>query len=118
MPNLGGITQSPIDVSDRALRAWNLIQRDPSSVTLLRQGAKLDPQTMRVELSSGGRTNDMPVGLIGTQIVVLFGIKDHPTLPDTDIKRLDRAVIDNKEYTIDVLIDAPGEVQAFGSVKS
>lgn len=119
MPNFGNLSPvgQIIDAGNRAIRAWSRIHRKPSEITLLRDGQALDPQTMRVEIASGGSNVNLPTGTIGVQSIVIYGVKDHPNVdvPDTDIRRLDRVVIDNKEYTVEVLITTqPGEVQAFG----
>lgn len=115
MPNLGGITQRPINGADRAIRAWNRIQRDPSSVSFIRGGVKGPAQTVRIEISNGGRGANSPLGNVGNQAIVIFGVKDHPSEADTDMKRLDRIMVEGKEYTIDVIVTPPGEVQGFGS---
>lgn len=113
MPNI----PTAINAAVRAQRAWIRIQRSPVSIQIIRGGTKQSAQTVRIEISNGGGGVDSPLGNVGTQGIVVYGIRNHPTEADTDIKRLDRVVIGGKEYTFDTIVLPPGEVQAFGTVK-
>jgi len=97
----------------RAERAWKRIQRSPSRVVFVRNGVTQAVQTLRVELGNGGSSVGLPTGTIGVQGGVIYGIRDHKTLPDTNVKRLDRVVIEGKEYTVETIVKPPGEIQAF-----
>lgn len=110
-----------ISVSDRAQSLWRIIQRNPVEVTLIRSGQPLPPQIMLVTEGNGGSSTPVGVGgSVGSQTMTLFGVKGHPSpsVPDADVKRMDRFVMNGKEYTVEVIITtAPGQVQAIGVVR-
>lgn len=113
-----GIDQ-PIDSASRAVDAWRRILDRPVAVTLKRGQTNLAAQTIRVEvMPAGGQAKGDPSGNIGFQGLVVYGIQDHPTEPDTDIRRGDRFLWDGKMYEITGLIKKNGEIQAFGEVRS
>lgn len=122
MPNLAGLPNgSQIDAESRAIRAWKRIQRDPTEVVILRKGVAQSAQTMRIEISNTGsslqgNSDAQSSGLTGIQPLVLYGVIGHPSddVPDTDLKHLDRAVINGKEYVFETIVTPPGEIQAFG----
>lgn len=106
-----------ISTEQRAIRAWNRIQRSPSTVNVLRKGDEPSEQTVRIELSNGGTNTSLPAaGMVGNQDIVIYGVKNHPSedVTDTDIQRLDRVIVNSKEYTIENVVYPPGEIQAFG----
>lgn len=100
----------------RALDAWLRIQEQPTSITIRRGTETLDPQTVRVEVGDSAREDlDVRRGLNvlpGVQRAVLFGVRNHPTESDTDVRRGDRFVIGATEYEVIAVIEAAGEVQA------
>lgn len=100
--------------SNRAMDAWRRIQDKPTAITIARLGTA---QTVRVEYdSSVGQPNGQSIQTAQERIVV-FGIKDHPTLPDTNIRRDDTFYLDDAEasqYVIDSVIPTLGELQAIG----
>ncbi len=103
----------------RAADAWKRIQQKPRSVVVMRDGTKLDPQTVRVEYSA--RSSETPQGAAGTSSVqqaIIFGIRGHATLPDTDLERSDRMVFDDKEWEVISTIYTTGELQATVQVLS
>lgn len=104
----------------RAERAWVRINRKPTEVSFIRNGEALDPQTVRIEFSSGGsNSTDAGVTTVGVQSVVIFGVKGHPRIPDTNVQRNDRLVLNDEEYTIEAVnANQPGEKQAVGIVRS
>jgi hypothetical protein len=101
---------------DRAIEAWQRISDQPTSITIQRGDETLDPQTVRLEFSDSAREDfDVRRGLDiapGVQRVIVFGVRQHPTEPDTDLQRGDRFVIGLTEYEVIGVITAPGEVQA------
>ena len=124
MPNVGQFRlPKGIDAALRATRAWARIQRWPTAVTLIRNSTTLDEQTVRFEISNSNalfsRGLQTPQGTFSLDAFTLYGVRGHPNpdVPDTDVKRGDRFVLDNKEYTIEAVIYPPGEVQAFGPVR-
>lgn len=99
----------------RAVRAWKRIQRDPSSIAVERSGNVQTAQTVRIEFSiennsyAGQGQNTMP----SKRDLIIFGVRNHPTVTDTDLERGDRFVIGTSSYEItDVNDIVPGEVQA------
>lgn len=104
------------DTTARAEAAWTRIQQRPVSITIRRGTDMLDEQTVRVELSSSAREDlDVRRGLNllpGVQRAVVFGVRNHPTVADTDIQRGDRFVLAQTEYEVIAVIVLPGEVQA------
>ena len=124
MPNVGNQRlPGSISATQRAVRAWSRIKRWPTTVTLIRSGATLEEQVVRFEIGNSNalfsRSQQTGLGAFSLDTMTLYGVIGHPSsdVPDTDIKRGDRFIKDNKEYTIDVVIYPPGEVQAFGSVQ-
>ncbi len=67
------------------------------------ENVNLPPQVVRIEILQSARQalelhNTMLA--ISRQYVVVMGFKDHPTIPDTDLKRADRFFYDNLEWEI------------------
>ena len=48
----------------------------------------------------------------GVQQAVVFGVRGHPMIADTDIRRGDRFVVGATEYEVLGVSEAAGEVQA------
>ena len=118
MPEPGNFTPVAINAGDRARRAWLRILRRPSSVQFIRKGIALTAQTVRIEKGSGGSLVETSKGLVTVQTITIYGIRSHPALADTDMKRLDRLVVDGEEYTIESVVLQEGEIQGFGAVKT
>lgn len=100
----------------RAARTAFHIMDKPTDVILLRHGAQLTPQTVRIE----GRNAARLIG--GLDIVnqqtyqrdmVIFGVKDHPTLPTLDIQANDEFWLNGSPYRVTQVTDHAGERQAF-----
>lgn len=105
-----------IDPEPRAAAAWARIQNKPTQITIKRDGVSgvMTAQTVRIEFDTtrnieasgaGGKTS--------VQIARVFGIRDHATLPDTNILRGDRFTTDDIFWyrVIDVILTI-GEIQA------
>ncbi len=103
----------PIDAESRAVDAWSRIQQDPKIIEIIRDGEEVDEQTVRIEFSGTGEEASSPGGRLSRQRLVVFGVKDHPTEADTDIKPRDRFAINKKQYEVITVINPPGEYQAF-----
>lgn len=124
MPDIGNLLKAgSISATERADRAWRRILRSPTTVTLIRGGVAQAEQVVRFEISNSNalfsRGLDSPLGNFSLDAFTLYGVRGHthPDVPDSDIKRGDRFVLDNKEYTVEAVIYPPGEVQAFGPVR-
>ncbi len=107
-----------IDEGTRAVLAQRRIDRDPESIVFLRNGAKLPAQSLRLELINTARDESSETVTVGVMRSVLFGIRNHPTLSDTDIQRGDRFTFHNTSYEVSVVAYLPGEVQAHCAVRS
>lgn len=81
-------------------------------------GYMLDPQSVRVEFDNmvldSGETAE---GSGYYRRVVIFGIKDHPTVPRTDIKRGYRFVYMGHEFAVCDVVERPGEIQAYAEMR-
>ncbi len=89
-------TQAPL----RSQIQWSRILDKPDSLVLRREGLDLAPQTLRIELDNGIQDASSPSGDSTSRGGTLFGIKGHPTLPDSDIELWDTFVLDDVEYTV------------------
>lgn len=100
----------------RAAEAWARISERPTTITIRRGAETLEPQTVRVEFGDSAREDlDVRRGLNvmpGVQRAVVFGVRNHPTVADSDIQRGDRFVVGATEFEVMAVIPAPGEVQA------
>lgn len=109
---------SPMSAAYRAKRAWMRINDKPTSITIARGASDLPAQTVRVELDSIANDVNGDHAVPGVQKCVVFGIKDHATLPDTDIQTGDRFVVDDVEYVVISIINTIGEIQAVGEAQA
>ena len=103
---------SDIPVSTKAELTWRRINQEPTVIRIRRKGATLAPQTVRVEQNLRVREDLKTNSNLGVTITVVFGLRDHPTLPDTDIKPRDRFLYENSEFEVVTVIVHEGEVQA------
>lgn len=104
-----------LSAASRAALAWRRINDRPTSVVLIRNGAALTAQTMRVESDNTATWQEGQLVATSVQKVTLFGIRDHDTLADTNIARGDRfSLTDHPGAMFEVLslLTPPGEVQA------
>ncbi len=104
-----------------AVEAWLRIQEQPTEIAIRRESVAggsvtLAAQTVRIEPGNGAREDlDVRRGLNvlpGVQRAVVFGVRNHPTISDTDIQRGDRFVSGASEFEVLAVITAAGEVQA------
>lgn len=112
-------TPEAIDTAQRAAAAWFRINRSPVTLTVERGGVVLAAQTVRVEFSTTAPQE--PSGATGwgaQQQVVIFGVRGHAAVADTDLKRDDRFSLDGLYYRVVAVITPPGEVQAHAEAVS
>lgn len=119
----------PPDPIDRAVDTWNMIQDKPSVVVLQRRvpGAgsittiPLPEQTLRLEVIQNIRGSAEPENAwfdVSKQFVVVIGIRDHPTIPDSDMQRADLFFFLGKMWEIVETIDnIPGRLLANANVQ-
>ena len=75
-----------IPASGRAAAAWARINDKPTSVTFRKpDGTDLDAQTVRLEYDSRVSESESPAGQTPVRKLIIFGVKDHDTVTDTDI---------------------------------
>ena len=105
---------SALSEAPYAALAWQAIQEKPSSVAFkTASGGAVAAQTVRVEADSSASPSESAAGMAARRKVVLFGIKGHATLTDTDFEAGYRFVLDGAEYRIvDVNDRLLGERQA------
>ncbi len=97
----------------RASAAWNRIQDKPTSVTVLRGNETLAAQTVRLEYRAMPGEAAGGAGLASVRRVVVFGVRDHATAANTDLKKGDRFVLNgSQEYRVIDVVVYPGELQA------
>ncbi|MEL7435894.1 MAG: hypothetical protein AAFN11_18250 [Chloroflexota bacterium] len=102
-----------------AQRAWKLIQRNPASIAINRDGIFLSDQTVRVETSNAQVERTGVSGAMATmRDAVVFGIRNHPSVSDTDIKRNDRFEHEGQDYRVMDVNFVVGGLQAHCEVIS
>jgi hypothetical protein len=111
----------PISAASRAGDAWARILDDPTWVTFKRGSTILAAQKVRVEYSNSSGGSPDIVGQAGRSAriaAILFGVKDHPTLPDFNVQFKDRCALDGVQYQVNSIIHQVGEIQAICEVLS
>lgn len=107
-----------IDPAARAVAAWNRIQQKPSTVTVVRltpiTGARTTHE-VTVRLDASNQSDEYnTIGNSGVNIMgetMAFGIQNHPTLPDTDLRRDDTFYYRGANYRVINVINTIGELQ-------
>lgn len=102
-----------IEAGPRAALAWRRIQDKPTSLSFRKpDGSTVGAQTVRVELSESQQAAQSPAGAQTVRDVVIFGVRDHETVADTDVASGYRFVLNGKEYQVRDVVETLGEVQA------
>lgn len=112
-----------IDPALRAERIQAKIERKPVALVLTRQAAVTDTappsapttlpaQTVRVVLDNRPREIRGAIGSGTENHCVVYGVKGHPAVADTDIRRGDRFRLAGDHYVVDSIKLVPGGVQA------
>lgn len=100
----------------RATRAWNRIYDKPTTITIRRPGVSDFTRVVRIEYFQGQamRGESNPMGMIGKQTIIIFGVESHPdpNVPDTDLRLGDRFIFDYREFVIQSVLSTLGEQQA------
>lgn len=108
-----------ISETARAALAWRRIKDRPSSVAFKPpSGSVLDAQTVRVEHLSGAGEPTSAAGAGAVRRCIIFGVRNHATVDDTDIAAGYRFVSGADEYRVIDVITTPGEVQALAEAVS
>lgn len=113
---ISGIVDTPDDrllrEQIRAAEAWWRIQRDPDSVVFkTAAGVKLAPQIVRLESDNSASVAESTAGTAPVRKVIIYGIKGHSTIPNTDMKEKYTFIFQNEEYVCVDVISVYGEIQ-------
>lgn len=97
---------------ERAADAWQRINEKPTSVAFRNvAGTILAAQTVRIEVDNRASDNISAAGAAPKMHVIVYGIRNHATLANTDIKEGYRFVYANDEYRVIDIILTTGEIQ-------
>ncbi len=99
----------------RAAHTWRRLHdkfQPPTSVAFKNAaGTTLAAQTVRVEVDNTASPAESAAGVAPRRRVIVYGVRNHPTLTDTDIREGYRFVLDNDVLRcVDVIITL-GEIQ-------
>jgi hypothetical protein len=98
-----------------AMDAWRAIQGDPFVVTFITsRGVTIPAQTIQISYEKVSRDANSDAGAGDIRPLALFGVRGHPTQPDTVLKDGYRFVYADREYTVQDVVLLPGEIQARG----
>lgn len=101
----------------RASLAYTRILDKPSSVTFRdASGVELGAQTVRIEPDNGTGVALSAAGVAPRRTAVVYGIRNHPSLPDTDVGEGYRFVYLGDHYRVWDVVITIGEVQAMAEV--
>lgn len=104
--------QAP-DAEVRAALAWQRIMDNPTSITVLRGSTTLSAQTVRIEHRNLPAEVPGGAGTASTRRAIVFGVRGHASITDTDLKKGDRFVLNgSQEYRVIDVVRYPGEIQA------
>lgn len=96
----------------RAALAWKRIQDKPASVAFRTPaGTILAAQPVRIESDSSASATMSTAGKNAARRVVVFGIRNHSSLDDTDLAEGYRFVHEGQELRCESVITTLGEVQ-------
>lgn len=107
------IDDQPIEPTHRAALAMSAIYDKPTAIRFKTDaGVWLDEQLLRVEYDNTTSAAASDAGVGAERKLILFGIRDHGTLPDSDIAEGYRFVYRQHEYAVISVITTIGEIQA------
>lgn len=93
---------------------WALIQLKPVGITIHRGAMDIAEQTVRVTFSNAERViKGESSAMSAYRDAVVFGVKGHPTVTDTDIKRGDEFTVYGRGLKVIDMIEVAGGIQAF-----
>lgn len=117
----------PPSAAKRAANAWRRIGDKPASIVftvprsvsatgVVTAETTLAAQTVRVEADNRAMLAESVAGAGAKRRVIIFGVKDHDVIDDTDVEKGYTFVLDDRLYRVMDVIKPPriiGEVQAF-----
>ena len=109
-----------IDLTARSTYAWERIEDNPTSITIVRNDTPLAAQVVRIEITNQRGTNQVvgAVGISGKQVAIIFGVRGHPVVADTNIRHDDRFAVDGVQYRVISVAKKPGELHAVAEALS
>lgn len=115
---LGAGGGTPTDKEgERAALAYRRIQDKPTSVAFRTPaGATLAAQMVRIESDTSASMAESAAGAAAKRKVIVFGIRNHATLPNTQVGEGYRFIWAEDQYTVVDVILTLGEVQAICEV--
>lgn len=111
-----GRWKAEIENAGRSLHELHRFIAEKSvSIVLIRNSVSLSAQTVRIEQTRiQPDVNVGPAGREHRSNAVLLGYKDHPTIPDLDIKAGDKFEVDGTSFEVRLIFPAViGHVQAW-----
>lgn len=97
---------------ERAALAYARILDKPSSVAFKTPaGTVLTAQTVRLESDNSASLAESEAGRAPRRKLIIFGVRNHATVTDTDMAEGYRFVSGNDEYKVVDIIETLGEVQ-------
>lgn len=102
-----------IPAASRAAAAWKRINDKPVSVAFKKpDGTVLAAQTVRLEWDSNVSESEAPSGQTAVRKLIIFGVRNHATVTNTDIAEGYRFVYQGDEYRVVDTMFTIGEIQA------
>lgn len=113
LSDAGDLAPTPTDTEQlRAALAWRRINDKPSSVAFRpTSGATLAAQTVRIESDSNASPAESAAGAAPQRKVIVFGVRNHATVANTNMAEGYRFVWAGDEYRIQDIILTLGEIQ-------
>lgn len=107
------LTSTADSETDRAVDAWKRISEKPTSVTMKQDdGTAVAAQTVRIEWDSTSSEAAGPGGQSSIRRGTMFGVRNHPTVTDTNVQRGNRFALNSYQYRVIDVLTTLGEVQA------
>lgn len=101
------------NTTQRAVDAWNRIQDKPVTITVIRGDTTLPIQTVRIEYSESERViTGEANGMSAVRDVIVFGVKNHPSVANTNLQYGDMFSYDGQIFKIVFVMSTIGEIQA------
>lgn len=109
----GDLSAVPSDTeAERAALAYARILDKPTSVAFKKpNGTTLAAQTVRLESDNRSSLAESSAGAAPRRKLIIFGVKNHATVTDTDIGEGYRFVSGTDEYKVQDVIHTLGELQ-------
>ena len=99
--------------AERAALAWRRITHKPTTVEFRKPNEDVLPaQIVRLEYENLSLPEGGVAGQSVTRRLMIFGIRNHPYIPDTDIAEQYRFYAHGDEYVVTDVIMTLGEIQA------